>query len=145
MMKPTLPAFAALSFVAGALAQSREARVHGRIVQPAAEWASVGERRVKLTEDGGRILKGEAKPEACSPAHHVRPGLPPTVIFHGTEDKVTPFWASKDFAKKMKEAGNRCDLSVFEGRRHLFARNQTDRLESLRLADGFLRSLDWLD
>lgn len=53
-----------------------------------------------------------------SPVHHVRPGIPPTIIFHGTGDTVTPYSGAVEFAKQMKQAGNLCQLVSHEGGVH---------------------------
>ncbi|WP_411827523.1 alpha/beta hydrolase [Luteolibacter sp. AS25] len=55
-----------------------------------------------------------------SPAHHVRAGLAPTMLFHGTKDKTVPFENAVRFTKLMTEAGNECELLPFEGRGHGF-------------------------
>ena len=53
-----------------------------------------------------------------SPVDNVKTGLPPTIIFHGTGDTVTPIEGAKLFYKRMQEAGNECELVVHEGGRH---------------------------
>ncbi len=54
----------------------------------------------------------------ASPLHHVRPGLPPYLLVHGTKDDKVPFDQSLRFQETMKAAGNRCDLIVVEGGAH---------------------------
>ncbi|MEY2880762.1 MAG: Carboxylesterase NlhH [Verrucomicrobiota bacterium] len=63
------------------------------------------------------------KPEqqmALSPCHHVRKGLVPTIIFHGTADKTVPFENAERFTRLMTEAGNECVLVPFAGKDHGF-------------------------
>jgi acetyl esterase/lipase len=60
------------------------------------------------------------EPEAISPIHHVRSGLPPMLILHGTADKVIPFESAEAFCKEMTDAGNRCELVGYEGMDHGF-------------------------
>ncbi|MCP4786372.1 MAG: alpha/beta hydrolase, partial [Fuerstiella sp.] len=55
-----------------------------------------------------------------SPCHHVRKGLPPTYIVHGTDDKTVPFENVERFDHLMRKAGNVCKLLAFEGRGHGF-------------------------
>ena len=62
-----------------------------------------------------------------SPCHHVRPGLPPTLLFHGTADKTVPFENAERFDKLMREAGNQCRLGPFEGQGHGFFNAPTFR------------------
>ncbi len=60
------------------------------------------------------------KAESISPAHHVVPGLPPTLIFHGTADTTVPYGNITDFQSKMEAAGNTCYVVPFEGQKHGF-------------------------
>jgi len=89
-----------------------------------------------------------AKPEELSPADHIRPGLPPMLIFHGRKDTAIPFEKTEAFVEAMKKAGNRCELAGFEGQGHgFFNYNPKGNKyfdETLRLADRFLASLGYL-
>jgi acetyl esterase/lipase len=58
--------------------------------------------------------------QAASPLHNVRPGLPPTLVMHGSEDDLVPLNSVSAFQQEMLEAGNRCDLEVFDGVGHGF-------------------------
>ena len=55
-----------------------------------------------------------------SPNHHVRAGIVPTILFHGTADTTVPFENAETFAKLMKDAGNTCELISFKGKGHGF-------------------------
>ena len=44
-------------------------------------------------------------PLAISPLQHVCPNLPPTIIFHGTDDTTVPFEQAQRFTKAMHKAG----------------------------------------
>jgi len=83
-----------------------------------------------------------------SPALHVKPGTPPTIIFHGKADRLIPYPRMEAFAKTMKAAGNRCELVGFEGQGHGFfnyrPRSTRYFTETLRSADQFLVSLGYL-
>ena len=64
-----------------------------------------------------------------SPINHLKGGLPPTMIFHGTDDKWIPFRSVSRFAGRMQEFGNICQLVPFSGRGHHFY-NHPNYLES---------------
>jgi len=55
-----------------------------------------------------------------SPCHHVRKGIPPTLIFHGTAASIVPFEHVERFTRLMKEAGNKCILVPFDNKEHGF-------------------------
>ena len=88
------------------------------------------------------------EPRLLSPAHHVRAGAPPMIIFHGRADHVVPFATAEAFAAKMKAAGNRCELVGFDGQGHGFFNygREGNRffLQTLKQTDEFLASLGYL-
>ena len=67
-----------------------------------------------------RLLGTKGKISDISPDEHVRSGLPPTVIVEGRQDTVTPLSGVQLFTDRMKTAGNRCELYIFDGAGHLF-------------------------
>jgi acetyl esterase len=88
------------------------------------------------------------KPVKLSPYHHVRKNLPPTIIFHGTDDSAVDHRTVVLFEKAMREKGNRCELVSFKDKPHGFFNygkfgNEPFR-ESMLATDKFLSSLDWL-
>ena len=91
-------------------------------------------------EGYGQAKIGERWRE-LSPLHRVRPGLPPTLVFHGTGDTVTPFAGAKAFHEAMRQAGNTCELDVNEGGVHGYLmRDRTLFDATLRKSDTFLRA-----
>ena len=92
-------------------------------------------------EGYGQAKIGERWQE-LSPAHNVRAGLPPTLIFHGTGDTVTPFAGAKTFHEAMLNAGNRCELDINEGGVHGYLmRDKVLFDETMKKTDAFLKSL----
>ncbi len=83
------------------------------------------------------------EPEALSPIHHVREGLPPMLIMHGKSDTTVPFVTVEAFAERMKKAGNRCELKGYDGQQHGFF-NGVGFADTLAAADEFLVSLKYL-
>lgn len=80
-----------------------------------------------------------------SPVHHVRPGLPPTLTFHGTGDTVTPFKGAQTFHEAMLTAGNRSELVVNQGGVHGYLMRDARLFdETLEKSAAFLRELGWL-
>ncbi len=68
-------------------------------------------------EGYGQAKIGEAWKD-LSPVHHVRSGLPPTLIFHGTADNVTPYTGAAKFHTLSLAAGNTSKLITHPGGRH---------------------------
>jgi acetyl esterase len=100
---------------------------------------------IDTSKDGyGQAKIGERWQE-LSPAHNVRAGLPPTLIFHGTGDTVTPFAGAKTFHEAMLKAGNRCELDVNEGGAHGYLmRDRALFDDTMKKTDAFLKSLGLL-
>jgi acetyl esterase/lipase len=73
---------------------------------------------IDTSPEGYGNAKIGARWKELSPAHNVRPGLPPTLVFHGTGDTTTPFKGARIFYDAMRQAGNRCELVVNEGGIH---------------------------
>jgi acetyl esterase len=106
----------------------------------------------KLKDIGERCL---GRPEEISPYHHMRAGLPPSIIFHGTNDDAVPFPTVVAFRDQMTKLGNRCELKAFEGQPHGFfnagrgkgkPREEANRYfhKTTKLMDEFLVSLGYL-
>ena len=83
------------------------------------------------------------EPTEISPLHHVKKGLPPTIIFHGKADTTVPYATVEKFTEVMKSAGNRCELIGYEGQPHGFF-NKSKYQETLDATDAFLVSLGYL-
>jgi acetyl esterase len=85
-----------------------------------------------------------------SPAHNVKPGAPPAVIFLGTKDQVIPVKTVENFQRQMEAAGNRCDVFLYEGEKHSFFNLRRKDgapgkfYDTLIETDRFLASLGWI-
>ncbi len=88
------------------------------------------------------------EPRRISPYHHVRSGLPPTLILHGEADKAVKFKTVKWFTDAMKQAGNRCELAGYEEAGHGFFNFGRDEnryfVKTMNRVDEFLGSLGFV-
>ena len=80
-----------------------------------------------------------------SPLHHIRAGLPPTVIFNGEADTTTLPRIARDFQEKMKSDGNNCAVHFYPGENHGFfnIRDKGDAncLDSIQKAEKFISEI----
>ncbi len=108
------------------------------------EGASDAARR--QVESSQIVERAGIDPKSISPAHHVTPGLPPTIMFFGTDD--TLLGGAEYLARRAKEAGGRCELVTYPGEQHGFFNfgrgGNRAFLDTLRRSDEFLASLGWL-
>ena len=94
-----------------------------------------------------------APPESMSPYHHLREGLPPTIMFHGTADETVPHSTADRFCLGLREHGARCDFVSYHDQGHgffNFGRGEGEEKnkwyeDTVSRMDGFLYSLEWLD
>lgn len=100
----------------------------------------------KFEVSGDRVSEERfgTKPEKISPAHHVKQGAPPTIIFHGKADTTVPYATAEAFAAEMKKSGNRCELVGFEGATHGFFNREPAHKDTIQRMDEFLKSLGYL-
>lgn len=83
-----------------------------------------------------------------SPLVLVRKGLPPSIIFHGTGDRIIATKPLRKFARRMRWKRNRCVLREFEGQGHGFFNFNVDVrfYEATTTAmDSFLVDLGYLE
>lgn len=92
---------------------------------------------------GQAFLGAEAS--RVSPAHHIKSGGPPTIIFHGRADSTVPYESAEVFSKMMKAEGNQCKLIGYSGQGHGFFNENPWMTKTLISADEFLGSLGWLN
>ena len=89
------------------------------------------------------LLQGKGRPEDYSPAHHIRPHLPPMCFIHGIADDIVSHDSVREFVAAMKKAGNSCELHSFEGTDHFFRRKE-DQVAALAAMDAFVRGLGYI-
>jgi acetyl esterase/lipase len=82
-----------------------------------------------------------------SPQHHLRRGLPPTLILHGKADTTVPYPDVERFCADSRARGNSCELIGYDGAPHGFfnpGRGGTWHSDTLREMDSFLTRLGYL-
>lgn len=86
---------------------------------------------------------------SISPAHHVRPGLPPMIEFHGLDDDQVPKWTIQSFKAAMEKNGNYFEQRMYVARKHYlgdpspkYSRYYDDDI--LKAVDEFLRKFRFL-
>ena len=91
-------------------AMRREDEIAGRVAPSV--WRDV----YKIPKEGdptqAKVLQD------VSAITHIKKGLPPFLLIHGTDDKQVSYQQSVQFQKKMNAIGNRCELITVEGGQH---------------------------
>jgi acetyl esterase/lipase len=117
------------------------------LFNPPAALARYGDKSPLDSPDMARLAdRFGSDPQAVSPAHHVRSGAPPAILFFGTADRL--LGGAEYFCDQMKQQGSRCELVTYEGEPHgffNFGRSENKYfLDTLKKADAFLVSLGYL-
>jgi acetyl esterase len=79
-----------------------------------------------------------------SPLHNITQKAPPTIIFQGTKDKLIPVATAELFKAKMLQAGNKCELFLYEGQEHGFFNKKEYIDKTMVEVDKFLIHLGYL-
>lgn len=112
-----------------------------------------GTEKVSNEKLAGLEKRMGTKPENISPYHHIAGNLPPTIIFHGTNDKAVPFETVLLFTNRMHEFGNKCTLVAYQGKGHSFFNHSSFLdvkdsnaafVDTVHKMDEFLVSLGYL-
>lgn len=78
-----------------------------------------------------------------SPLKFITPGAPPTLVIHGTADRVTPISFSERLVTSLKSAGAKAKIAKIEGVGHAFIiehlENSLARYKALKITDHFMR------
>ena len=105
---------------------------------PTADWKPRGSGAGLSAERFG------VEAQVISPAHHIGPHTPPTLILHGKADTTVPYASVVAFESEMKKAERPCKLVGYDGAGHGFFNRNEDFAKTLAEADGFLVELGWL-
>ena len=91
------------------------------------------------------------EPRKISPIHNVREGLPPMLVFHGTDDTAVPYRTIQAFRDVYRSAGNSFHLNTHKGQAHGFFNFGRGGLpgehftRTIDAMDRFLGDLGYLD
>jgi acetyl esterase/lipase len=72
------------------------------------------------TEPLARRFESDSVSINASPINFVDKDVPPTLIFHGTDDNLIPFTSMLEFQNKMQASDNYCEVILFGGFGHGF-------------------------
>jgi len=78
-----------------------------------------------------------------SPLHNIQKGIPPAIVFLGTEDALIPVETARYYKTVMEKVGSKCELFLYEGEGHGFFnfRNYENYSSTRERTDEFLTSL----
>ena len=82
--------------------------------------------------------------QSISPAHHIGPHTPPTLILHGKTDTTVPYASVVAFESMMKKSNRPCTLLGYEKAGHGFFNTAQYFDKTLAEADHFLVDLGWI-
>ena len=85
------------------------------------------------------------EPIELSPFHHVANNSPPTIIFHGTNDKTVPYDSAILFASHLRKKGVFVDFKTYEEAGHGFFNREPYFSQTAKELDAFLLNLGWLE
>ncbi len=105
---------------------------------PIANWQPPG------PKSGLGVDRFGVEAQVLSPAHHIGPHTPPTLILHGKKDTTVPYASVVAFESVMKKAGRPCKLIGYDGAGHGFFNRGEDYRKTLAEADSFLVELGWI-
>lgn len=89
-----------------------------------------------------------------SPIHHITPGVPITLIMHGTADKTVPYENAVRFKQLMKQDGNKCILVGYKhqvhgffnyGKKPKYFKKTVSKMEAFLDENNLLRGESWLN
>jgi AmmeMemoRadiSam system protein B len=97
--------------------------------------------------DGYGYERVGEKYQQFSPLHNINGGGPPAIFFLGDNDELIPVNTGREFKKRMEDAGNRCELRIYQNAGHGFfnPRNPGFYYSTLKETEKFLESLGYLD
>ena len=121
------------------------------LFNPAVLLAPFGDISIEEKKLAELATRTGVEPQRISPIHHVRGGLPPTIIFHGMADSTVSFASVERYTEVAVAAGNRCELAGYAGAGHGFFNSGRNGqpgefyLATVHRLHRFLNSLGYLE
>ena len=115
------------------------------LFNPACTLAQTADWQPPAAKTGPAVERLGVEPEVISPAHHIGPHTPPTLILHGKKDTTVPYDSVVAFESAMKQASRTCKLVGYDDARHGFFNRGEDYTKTLAEADAFLVELGWIN
>jgi acetyl esterase len=79
-----------------------------------------------------------------SPAHHIKKGAPPTLVFLGDKDVLIPVKVAEDYDAEMKKVGADCQTHIYPKCGHGFFNSKPHFETTLQKTDEFFVALQWI-
>ncbi len=114
------------------------------LFNPACTLGPIAGWQPPATKAGLGIERFGVEPQVLSPAHHIGPHTPPTLILHGKKDTTVPYDSVAAFDRAMQEAGRPCKLVGYDNAGHGFFNRGEAYRQTLAEADAFLVELGWI-
>lgn len=118
------------------------------LFNPVVLLAGIKDRAMSEVRNKALEERAGVEPVKISPYHHIKVGMGPSIIFHGTGDKTVTHESVVLYRDKMTEKGNRCELYSYEGEGHgffNFGRNGNGAfIDTVNRLDAFLVSLGYI-
>lgn len=114
------------------------------LFNPVCTLAAIADWQPPKTWAGDRAENFGVEMAVISPAHHIGPHTPPTLILHGTADTTVPYDSVVAFERVMQKEGRPCKLVGYDGAGHGFFNQGEGYRKTLAEADAFLVGLGWI-
>ncbi len=114
------------------------------LFNPACTLAPIADWKPQGAKDGLSVERLGVEAQVISPAHHIGPHTPPTLILHGKADTTVPYASVVAFETAMKKAERPCKLVGYDAAGHGFFNRGEDYSKTLAEADSFLVDLGWI-
>ncbi len=104
--------------------------------------------RIEKFKDNIKQKNTESHAAEVDPLTHIKSGMPPAIMFHGTADKIAGYKFTQQYVNDYTAAGNQIELVSYEGQKHGFTALKFEDgkyyREALYKSDEFLAKLGYI-